>query len=124
MCSLVLQIFCDVSTENLVQSTMHRIFLMVLNTLGRYLNIIALDGNMTVPISLNTLYINCMKVVKIILIIVCSKDFVGEPKRIDKVFKVKPRLNRTRQIKSFSRLVNLSFRPLLSLQPPVVFFPL
>ena len=116
--------FCDVSTENSVQSTMHRIFLMVLNILGRYLNIIAMDGNMTISISLNTLYINCMKVVRILLIIVWSKDFVGEPKRIDKDFKVKPLLNRTRQIKSFSRLVNLSFRPLSFLQTPVVFFPL
>ena len=99
--------FRDVSTENSVQSTMHQVFFMVLNTLGRYLAVIAQDGNITLSISLNTLYINCMKVVKILLIIVCSTDFVGEPKRIDKVFKVKPLLNRTRQIKSFSRLVNL-----------------
>ena len=45
-------------------------------------------------------------------------------KGIHKAFRVKPLLNRTRQIKSFSRLVNLSSHPLLSLRTPVVFFAL
>ena len=94
----------DVCTGNSVQSTTHRIFLIVLNTFGRYLNITHLGGNITSSISLNTLYINCINVVKILLIVVLSIHLAGELKSIAIVLKVKPLLSRTRQIKSFSRL--------------------
>ena len=60
--------FLVVSTLNSVQSTVHRIPLMVLKISGRNLCIISFEGNITFRMSRNTLYINWVKVVKISLI--------------------------------------------------------
>ena len=54
--------FLEVWILNSVQSTLHRIFFMVLKTLGRNLCNVSLVGNTTSSISLKILYINFMNV--------------------------------------------------------------
>ena len=54
-----------------------------------------------------------MKIVKILRTTVCSIFLSEDDRSAARVFKVNPRLNRTRQINSFSRGVNCDSRPLI-----------
>ena len=89
--------FLEHSTLNSVQSTMHRIFLMVLNTLARNLLSWALCGNRR-----KVTYINWMKVVNIFWTCDGSIFLSGVLRRAGRVLTVNPLFSLRRQINSFS----------------------
>ena len=94
--------FLEHSTLNSVQSTTHRIFLMVLNTLGRNLLSWALCGNMKFCMSQKVTYINWMKVVKIFRTCDRSIFLAAVLRRAERVLTVNPLFSLRRQINSFS----------------------
>ena len=93
--------FLEHSTLNSVQSTMHRIFFMVLNTLGRNLLSWALCENMKFCMSRKVTYINWMKVVKIFRTCDASIFLSGVLRRAERVLTVNPLFSLRRQINSF-----------------------
>ena len=94
--------FPEVWILNSEQSTVHRIFFMVLKTLGRNLRSVSHVGNITCSISLKVLNINCMNVVNISRTAVPFIGLSGVLKRTDSVLKVKPVRSLRRQIYNFS----------------------
>lgn len=107
--------FLEHSTLNSVQSTMHRMFLMVLNTLGRNLLSWALCGNMKFCMSLNVTYINWIKVVKIFWTCNCSIFLSGVLRKAERVLTVNPLFSLRRQINSFSLEEKSLLGPVLAL---------
>ena len=93
--------FLEHSTLNSVQSTMHHIFLMVSNTLGRNLLSWALCGNMKFCMSQKVTYINWMKVLKIFRTCDGSIFLSGVLRRAERVLTVNPLFSLRRQINSF-----------------------
>ena len=94
--------FLEHSTLNSVRSTMHRIFLMVLNTLGRNLLSWALCGNMKFCMSRKVTYINWMKVVNIFRTCDGLIFLSGVLRRAERVLTVNPLFSLIRQINNFS----------------------
>ena len=107
--------FLEHSTLNSVQSTMHCIFLMVLNTLGRNLLSWALCGNMKFCMSRKVTYINWMKVVKIFRTCDGSIFLSGVLRRAERVLTVNPLFSLGRQINSFSLEGKSLLGPVLAL---------
>ena len=106
--------FLEHSTRNSVQSTMQRIFFIVLKTFGRNRLRSALLGNITDSMSLKILYMSWMYVVKIFLTCVCCILLSGELRSTARVLQVKPLFNLRRQMNSFSRVENSEFRPVFA----------
>lgn len=107
--------FLEHSTLNSVQSTMHRIFRMVLNTLGRNLLSWTLCGNMQFCMSRKVTYINWMKVVKIFRTCDGSIFLSGVLRRAERVLTLNPLFSLRRQITSFSLEEKSLLGPVLAL---------